>query len=518
VTEPVAKSIPPALPDVRRWTSRAISPAVAVVLTTWLILLLAALAARPLLPIDETRYASVAWEMWRTGDFLVPHLNGHPYSDKPPLLFWLITVGWSIIGPVEIWARLIGPLVGIASIVLTVMLARRLWPDRADVARAAPLILAGTLVWAVYSTLLLFDTLLTACVLLGLIGLVDARRGRGGFVRFAVSIGLGLLAKGPVVFVHLLPAAVMSPWWDVRHRSPPGTISSDGGMTGWRWALAMSSAMLAGAGLALAWAIPAAVSGGPMYARAIFIGQTAGRMVHSFAHERPAWWYAPNLLWMTLPWIAWPSAWRAVRTAWRRRSPSSRDTGLRFCAAVAVPTLVVLSAVSGKQVHYLLPEMPILALVMSRLLAGDRQTVSDTERGVIARVPAIAAGTLVVVAVAHVVAAPYVRARYDTRSVAAHLSALERGGAPIAHEGRYAGEYTYVGRLRRPLAEVRSDSVAGWLAGHPNGRVVTYAAVPNAPGPGVVELVHRAGHRFILVRSARHPREVPGVPLQLGRR
>ena len=25
------------------------------------------------------------------GDFLVPHLNGAPYSDKPPLLFWLIT-------------------------------------------------------------------------------------------------------------------------------------------------------------------------------------------------------------------------------------------------------------------------------------------------------------------------------------------------------------------------------------------------------------------------------------------
>ncbi|VAW74626.1 Polymyxin resistance protein ArnT, undecaprenyl phosphate-alpha-L-Ara4N transferase; Melittin resistance protein PqaB, partial [hydrothermal vent metagenome] len=63
--------------------------------THWLELLVAvaALAAiqlwlRPLLPVDETRYLSVAWEMWSRGDFLVPYLNGEAYSHKPPLLFW----------------------------------------------------------------------------------------------------------------------------------------------------------------------------------------------------------------------------------------------------------------------------------------------------------------------------------------------------------------------------------------------------------------------------------------------
>jgi hypothetical protein len=49
---------------------------------------------RPLWPVDETRYASVAWEMWLRGDFLVPYINGEPYSHKPPLLFWLIHAGW----------------------------------------------------------------------------------------------------------------------------------------------------------------------------------------------------------------------------------------------------------------------------------------------------------------------------------------------------------------------------------------------------------------------------------------
>ena len=40
----------------------------------------AGIATRPLLPIDETRYASVAWEMFTHGSWLVPHLNGAPYS------------------------------------------------------------------------------------------------------------------------------------------------------------------------------------------------------------------------------------------------------------------------------------------------------------------------------------------------------------------------------------------------------------------------------------------------------
>jgi 4-amino-4-deoxy-L-arabinose transferase-like glycosyltransferase len=48
------------------------------------------LLTRNLIPVDETRYTTVAWEMWVRSDFLVPHLNGETYSHKPPLLFWLI--------------------------------------------------------------------------------------------------------------------------------------------------------------------------------------------------------------------------------------------------------------------------------------------------------------------------------------------------------------------------------------------------------------------------------------------
>ncbi|MEW6377531.1 MAG: hypothetical protein AB1502_17305 [Thermodesulfobacteriota bacterium] len=39
---------------------------------------------------DEPRYAEVAREMVERGDWILMHLNGKAYEDKPPLFFWLI--------------------------------------------------------------------------------------------------------------------------------------------------------------------------------------------------------------------------------------------------------------------------------------------------------------------------------------------------------------------------------------------------------------------------------------------
>ncbi|HYN22017.1 MAG TPA: glycosyltransferase family 39 protein, partial [Thermoanaerobaculia bacterium] len=115
----------------------------------WFLLVAAAVALRPILPVDETRYTSVAWEMWVRGDFLVPHLNGVPYSDKPPLLFWLFQLGWWFFGVNDWWPRVVPALFALANLAFTERLARRLWPDRPEIAVAAPAVLLGFLLWSV---------------------------------------------------------------------------------------------------------------------------------------------------------------------------------------------------------------------------------------------------------------------------------------------------------------------------------------------------------------------------------
>jgi hypothetical protein len=263
--------------------------------------------------------------------------------------------------------------------------------------------------------------------------------------------------------------------------------------------LAVTGATLAGVAIALAWAIPAAKAGGPDYAKAIFIGQTAGRVVNSFAHRRPLWWYMPNLLWMLLHWAAWPFLWRSLKQA-RSSHGFASDSGLRLCTAIILPALIVFSLVSGKQVHYLLPEMPFVALAIARLVGNSTGGAADNRVG--RRVGWMSLGALVAMAVTCSAVSPYIHDRYDLRPVATELSTVEQAGGSIAHEGRYAGQYTFLGRLRRPLVEIPPDSVAGWLTRHPNGRVVTYARAPNAAGPGVPTLVQRSGARYVIVRAA----------------
>ena len=102
------------------------------------------MATLPALPVDETRYLTVAWEMRLSGDWLLPTLNGEPYSHKAPLLFWLINLVWSALGP-SVWSARLVPVAATAAVfVLTWRLGRELFADRgAGVTSLAVVLLAG---------------------------------------------------------------------------------------------------------------------------------------------------------------------------------------------------------------------------------------------------------------------------------------------------------------------------------------------------------------------------------------
>lgn len=513
----------------------------------WLILLAATLTTRPLLPIDETRYLSVAWEMWLKGEILVPQLNGEAYSHKPPLMFWLIQLGWWALGVDHWWPRLVAPLFGLACLFTTASLARRLWPGGSDIASLAPLILLGSILWTIFTTLTMFDTLVAFFTLLGLLGIVMAWRGSPvrGWALLGLALGLGVLAKGPVILVYTLPPALLAPWW-ARSPRPVSWPTWYGGLV---------AALLLGTAIALAWAIPAAAAGGAAYGEAILWGQTKGRVVGSFAHGRPLWWYLPLLPPLLFPWLLWPPLWRS---AFRHRRSASADTGLRFCLAWILPALVLLSLSSGKQVHYLVPVLPGIALAAAFLMASEPETVRDWDRlpvalvavilgvtflagpplvelvphlarklppwshditpslglslmacGVVVggmawrrlpdlRSPRASATTLALLSVAmvvlgHVLGMKAAAGAYDLEPVAARLADFERSGRPVAHVGQYQGQYQFLGRLERPLQVISKAQVRSWFADRPEGRLVAYHRLPlvwERQGP-----LYRQGYR-----------------------
>ncbi|HEX3128080.1 MAG TPA: glycosyltransferase family 39 protein [Thermoanaerobaculia bacterium] len=476
----------------------------------WMLLVAAAVSLRPILPVDETRYVSVAWEMWVRGDFLVPHLNGLPYSDKPPLLFWLFHLGWWFFGVNDWWPRMVPALFALANLALTARLARRLWPDRPEVARNAPAVLLGLLLWTIFTTMVMFDMLVAFCVLAALLGIEEARR-RGGvrpWLQVGGALGIGILAKGPVVLLLPLLVAVLAPWWSERNPR----LS---------WWAGLLGAVAVAAAIGLAWALPAAASGGPAYADAILVSQTKERMVHAFAHNRPWWWYLALLPGLLYPYSAWPPLWSA---AFRRRA---LDPGMRFCLAWVIPGLIAFSLISGKQPHYLLPLMPAVALLASRVLSEPGVTVRRWHilpvlagivllGGVFAVAPllkgqgrkipgwvdhlspgtgvallALAVASWVffdrvfarrvagptLVAVALVLGldlgfAEVARTAYDLEPVARYLKSAEDQGRPIAWVGDYHGQFHFLGRLERPFQEIPTGSESLWIHQNPRGKVV----------------------------------------------
>lgn len=319
----------------------------------WLGIVTTALLCRPPLPIDETRYLSVVWEMWQSHQFLVPHINGLPYSHKPPLLFWLIRGGWEIFGVNDWSARLTAPLFGLFTILLSLRLAGKLWPEQ-HMQTVVPYLFLGTLFWSFYSTLTMFEMPLTCFALLGWLALWRGIKEKSAlcWVIYGLATGLGILTKGPVILVYMAPPALLAPWWMDKKRT--------GSWKTWYGGFLM--AVAGGLILALAWALPAAKTGGEEYGRMILLGQTAGRMVHSFAHQRPFYWYFPLLPFLLFPWVFLPKFWIGLRRL-------HLTAQIKFCLAIIVPGFLIFSFISGKQIHYLLPLLPPTLLLISQVFA-----------------------------------------------------------------------------------------------------------------------------------------------------
>ena len=51
-----------------------------------------------LMEVDTMQYGSIAWEMLDSGNFLQVQHRQLDYLDKPPLLFWLSSLSFSIFG------------------------------------------------------------------------------------------------------------------------------------------------------------------------------------------------------------------------------------------------------------------------------------------------------------------------------------------------------------------------------------------------------------------------------------
>ncbi|HSW22579.1 MAG TPA: hypothetical protein VLJ62_07425, partial [Burkholderiaceae bacterium] len=292
-------------------------------------------------------------------------------------------------------------------------------------------------------------------------------------------------------------------------------------------------AVLIAAAIALAWAAPAALAGGASFGREIFWSQSADRVASTTHHLRPPWFYAVALPVLVLPWLLMLPVWRGAVALARGHAPAL--PGLRVAIAWLVPVVAAFSLFRGKQPQYLLPEVPAIAFViacalnaltavrrweswlMAAVFAGFAAVVlvllrrPDAEHlvplqqvhvawliaalwlalalavgwlaaGAPARVAAVVGTASVVMVVSgYAGVGGLALANYDVSPMASRLAAAQAQGRPIAHFGKYHGQYQFVGRLQQPLWVIEQpQALRRWAIDHPEGRVVAYGRVPPA--------------------------------------
>ena len=88
------------------------------------------LGAYPLLDIDETRYVSMASDMFADKNYMTLILNGEFFFEKPPLFFWLEILSFKILGVSEFSARLPVVLISLLPLFLLISLSRKVKDDR----------------------------------------------------------------------------------------------------------------------------------------------------------------------------------------------------------------------------------------------------------------------------------------------------------------------------------------------------------------------------------------------------
>lgn len=338
------------------WTTLGLVLLLAALCLIWFV----SLGTRSLITPDEGRYATLALEMARSGDWVTPRLNGLLYFEKPVLQYWVGALAFLAFGVSDFTARLWPGVAGFLTLLAVGFTAGRLWGREAGIRALA---ITASTTWIVgNSHFLTLDAGLTLFLTLALCGVLLANdsatsdvsdvRARRRWIWLAWAAMAGaVLSKGLVGIA--IPGAVLvivSIW----RRN----------MQLWR-GMHWFSGLLIFFVLATPWFVLVSARN-PSFAQFFFIHEHWQRYVSNVHQRVGAWWYyVPLLLGGMLPWTG------ALPWLFRKESPdsgrppiSARDILLVWCVFI----FLFFSASGSKLPSYILPMFPALALLITMQL------------------------------------------------------------------------------------------------------------------------------------------------------
>jgi 4-amino-4-deoxy-L-arabinose transferase-like glycosyltransferase len=327
-----------------------------------------AIGQRDLFDPDEGRYAGIPAAMVETGDWLTPRLNDIKYFEKPALQYWGTALAFKLFGKSNASARLFTALLGFSAALFAMLTAFRLYGSRAAITTF--LITVSYVAVVAFGHYLTLDMALSAFLVMGIGSLVIAHSGQADESRTRnwmlfgwAALALATLTKGLVAVV--LPAATVVVY-SIWQRD---------------WALWKKLHLFKGLLLFLAITAPwfVAVSmANPEFAEFFFIHEHFARYtseVHS--REGPIYYFIPVFILGVSPWLI--SSARALVSpdfSWLPDKPGQFDPE-RFMWTFVVVTFCFFSLGQSKLPGYILPVLPIVAVLAGRQIASGKNIGPD---------------------------------------------------------------------------------------------------------------------------------------------
>ena len=320
---------------------------------------------------DEPRYAQVAKEMVDRGDWILMHVNGQPYEDKPPLFFWLIALSsflWQ--GFTSFSSRFPSAFLGTLTVLLTFLLGRRLYGLRTGFLSA--LILATSFEFAYLSIRANIDVTLTFFTTASILCFIRwyqyspphppplSQGERGNWVKsgnrrslsiygFYIGMAFATLAKGPVGFI--LPLLVSLVY--LLFQKDRKTLKRMRFLTGMGLFLV----------IVLSWYLPAVLRGGQNFISETLLHHTLDRFAKGSSHIRPIYYHFTNFAVDFLPWFLFlPGA--IVYGLSKRKEGVQKE--FFFLLVWFVVIFLFFSFSKGKRAIYLLPLYPAASLLVGK--------------------------------------------------------------------------------------------------------------------------------------------------------
>jgi 4-amino-4-deoxy-L-arabinose transferase-like glycosyltransferase len=310
---------------------------------------------------DETRFSSATLEMLSSGDYIVPTFNGDLRPDKPILIYWLMSIGVTLLGPCEAGVRFFAPIGMAVSSLLTGWLGRRLFDPLTGFWSAA--ILSTTGLMLIVGGAATTDSVLLAFMLTAITPAIFMLQDKPNFKHLAAML-LGLtgamLTKGPVGLAIPVLTICGILWFgntDIRKAGKKSLL----------WLIALS---LVATGIFLLWAIPANSATGGEFASKGIGHHVIDRILEpqeshggNFFLTLP--YYIPVIIGTFMPWTL--LLFGSVRALYGRRLGS--DHARAVLLGWFWPTFILMSVVATKLPHYILPVYPSLAILTAAAIS-----------------------------------------------------------------------------------------------------------------------------------------------------